>query len=225
MIEHYINPTFGEVALRSIRTEHIDNLYASLLERGGRAGNGLAPKTVHEVHVIIRSALNDAVDCGLLRINAATKARPPRSQSRPRTGPVTWSAMQLTEFLQLASRQRLYPTLHLAAATGMRRGEIAGLRWSDWNQTEHRLSINRSRQVVAGRSTEFAPKTRPVDAVLTSTPPPRPTSAAGTNVNMVTVSQPAPTIRSLPTPPATRSTPSQSVSSSTAPWPAASSRA
>lgn len=76
MIEHYINPTFGEVALRSIRTEHIDNLYASLLERGGRAGNGLAPKTVHEVHVIIRSALNDAVDCGLLRINAATKARP-----------------------------------------------------------------------------------------------------------------------------------------------------
>ena len=48
----------------------------------------------------------------------------------------------------------------LAAATGMRRGEIAGLRWSDWNQTEHRLSINRSRQVVAGRSTEFAPKTR-----------------------------------------------------------------
>jgi integrase len=115
---------------------------------------------VHEVHVIIRSTLDDAVDAGLLRTNAATKARPPTSQSRPRTGPSTWSAEQLGEFLGLASHHRLYPALHLAASTGMRRGEIAGLRWSDWNQHDHRLSINRSRQVVAGRSTEFAPKTQ-----------------------------------------------------------------
>ena len=131
MIEHCINPTFGEVPLRSIRTEHIDNLYTSLLERGGRAGNGLAPKTLHEVHVIIRSALNDAVDCGLLRIKAATNARPPRSQCRPRTGPATWSAMQLTEFLQHASRQRLYPTLprcgHRHATRRDRRTAVVGL--------------------------------------------------------------------------------------------------
>jgi integrase len=160
MIEHYINPMLGDFALRSIRTEHVDHLYADLLSHGGRSGHGLAPKTVHEVHMIIPSALDDAVDSGLLRTNAATKARPPRSQSRPRTGPTTWSAEQLGEFLSLASRHRLYPALHLAASTGMRRGEIAGLRWSDWNQHDHRLSVNRTRQVVAGRSTEFAPKTQ-----------------------------------------------------------------
>ena len=42
----------------------------------------------------------------------------------------------------------------------MRRGELAGLRWGDWNPSTHRLSIARSRQVVAGRSVEVAVKTR-----------------------------------------------------------------
>jgi integrase len=160
IIDHYINPTLGDFALRSLRTHHIDDLYTSLLAGGGRNGDGLAPKTVHEVHVIIRSALNDAVDCGLLRTNAAAKARSPQPHARRRTGTSVWDATQLAEFLETASRHRLYLTLHVAAFTGMRRGEVAGLRWADWNPTTHRLSINRTRQVVAGRSTEFAPKTR-----------------------------------------------------------------
>ena len=42
----------------------------------------------------------------------------------------------------------------------MRRGELAGLRWGDWHESTHRLSIARSRQVVAGRSVEVAVKTR-----------------------------------------------------------------
>ena len=71
-----------------------------------------------------------------------------------------WNPAQLAEFLETTKHHRLHLTLHLAAFTGMRRGEVAGLRWADWNETTHRLSINRSRQVVAGRSTEFAPKTR-----------------------------------------------------------------
>ena len=53
-------------------------------------GDGFAPKTVHEVHVIIRSALNDAIDCGLLRNNAAAKARSPRPHDRRRTGTSAW---------------------------------------------------------------------------------------------------------------------------------------
>ncbi len=54
----------------------------------------------------------------------------------------------------------LYPALHLTATTGMRRGEIVGLRWGDWNSGLHQLSVSRTRQALAGRSTEFATKTR-----------------------------------------------------------------
>ena len=55
---------------------------------------------------------------------------------------------------------RLYPALHLAAFNGMRRGELAGLRWGDWQRDTHRISIARSRQVVAGRILEVPVKTR-----------------------------------------------------------------
>ena len=75
-------------------------------------------------------------------------------------GPETWTADELRTFLGCASPHRLYPALHLAATTGMRRGELAGLHWGDWNSTNHRLSITRSRQALHGRATEFATKTR-----------------------------------------------------------------
>ena len=84
----------------------------------------------------------------------------PRSQPRARRGPVTWSAIQLRAFLYIASHLRLYPALHLAASTGMRRGGIAGLRWGDWDQADIGSRSPASARVVAGRSIEFALKTR-----------------------------------------------------------------
>ena len=72
----------------------------------------------------------------------------------------TSTAAQLGRYLASAAHLRLYPALHLAAFTGMRRGELAGLRWGDWHRDTHRLSFARSRQVVAGRSLEVPVKTR-----------------------------------------------------------------
>ena len=160
MIERYITPTVGRYALRSIRTEHLNDLYTALIATGGQHGDGLAAKTVHEVHLIVRSALTQTTEQGLTRINVALRTQRPRPHARPRRGPETWTAHELTTFLDTAGRHRLYPALHLTATTGMRRGEIAGLRWGDWNAGLHQLSISRTRQALAGRSTEFATKTR-----------------------------------------------------------------
>ena len=160
MIERYIAPTIGRYALRSIRTEHLTDFYTALTANGGQHGDGLAAKTVHEVHLIVRSALTQTTEQGLTRANVALRAQRPRPHARPRRGPETWTANELTTFLNTADGHRLYPALHLAAATGMRRGEIVGLRWGDWNAGQHQLSISRTRQALAGRSTEFATKTR-----------------------------------------------------------------
>ena len=160
MIERYIAPTVGLYALRSIRTEHLNDFYTALTASGGRHGDGLAAKTVHEVHLIVRSAFTQTTEQGLTRINVALRTRRPRPNARPRRGPETWTATELTTFLGKASGHRLYPALHLTATTGMRRGEIAGLRWGDWNAGMHQLSISRTRHALAGRSTEFATKTR-----------------------------------------------------------------
>ena len=160
MVDNYINPRIGDIPIRALRVEHIDNLYRELLEHGSRTGGALADKTVYDVHVIIRSSLGDATRRHFVGTNVALVAQAPRARPRARCGPETWKASQLGRFLASAAHLRLYPALHLAAFTGMRRGELAGLRWGDWQRDTHRLSIARSRQVVAGRSLEVPVKTR-----------------------------------------------------------------
>ena len=160
MIERYIAPAVGQYALRSIRTEHLNDLYTALTAGGGQHGCGLAAKTVHEVHLIVRSALaqNHRARTHPHQRRAAhptaATARPPT----PRTGNL--DRERAHHVPRYRCGHRLYPALHLNATTGMRRGEIAGLRWGDWNPGMHQLSISRTRQALAGRSTEFATKTR-----------------------------------------------------------------
>jgi integrase len=160
IVHHYIIPTIGVIALRDLRSDHLDHLYAQLLTAGGRDRNGLAPMTVHETHVIVRSAVDLAVQRHLVDHNVAHGAQPPRPRALDRSGPQSWTAAQLRQFLRSARDQRLYPALHLAAHTGMRRGEIDGLKWSDLNVRAARLSISRTLQNVGGRPTEFGVKTR-----------------------------------------------------------------
>ncbi len=79
----------------------------------------------------------------------------------PSQGPARiWTAAELSGFLDAARHQRLYPALHLAAHTGLRQGELVGLRWSDLDEQTCRLSVCRTLQTVAGRPVEFGVKTR-----------------------------------------------------------------
>ena len=160
IVENYIKPRIGYLALRNVRTEHLDALYLELLKCGGQDGDALAPKTVYDVHVMVRSGLGDAVRRHYLTNNVATSARPPRPQARARSGPDSWTTDQLRRYLDSVRQLRLSPAIHLAATTGMRRGEVAGLRWGDWQPRTRRLSIARARQVVGGRSMEVPCKTR-----------------------------------------------------------------
>jgi integrase len=158
-IDRYINPAIGDIPLRRLRVDHLDDLYEQLATTSGRHGTGLAPKTIAEVHMIVRAALGDAVDRELANRNVACHVR-----SRPRlTAQSTarsWTAQELHQFLAPVAPQRLYPTLHLAAHTGMRHGEVVGLKWSDLDIARSRLSISRSLQNVGGKPVEFGVKTR-----------------------------------------------------------------
>jgi len=160
MIDNYISPTIGDLPIRSLRAEHLDRLYTDLLATGKRNGTGLAPKTVYDVHVIMRAALKHAVRIHLVEHNVALDATAPRPTARAKQGPEAWTIDQLRHFLTATQHLRLYPALHLAATTGMRRGELAGLRWSDWKRTTHSISVARARQSVGGQTVEVACKTK-----------------------------------------------------------------
>jgi integrase len=60
-----------------------------------------------------------------------------------------WDATQLRQFLEEFSGHRLYPAFYLLATTGMRRGEVLGLRWRDVDLDRHSLSVSRALVIVA----------------------------------------------------------------------------
>jgi integrase len=93
---------------------------------------------VRNSHVVLRKALADAERLGLVQRNAAATARPP-SFVRPEFA--TWSSEDLREFFTAIRGERIYPALVVVATTGMRRGEVLGLRWSDLDLDAGQLSV------------------------------------------------------------------------------------
>jgi integrase len=147
-VEAYLLPRIGCLRLPELSPSHLNALYGELLERGGRAGRGLADKTVRNVHTIIHRALTDAVRWGLLARNVADDADPPRKRSREMR---TRTREQLRTFLDHTRDDRLFAAFVLAATTGIRRGEVLGLRWSDMDLDAGRLAVRRSLVVVRSR--------------------------------------------------------------------------
>jgi integrase len=145
VVEVQVVPRLRSLPLQKLTTAHLNKLYGALSARG-RSSNGgpLAPRTVRLCHTIIRKALADAVRWGLLVRNVAIAADPPsaalaRADAARRRKP--WSVEDLQTVLRHVARHRLYAAFLLAATTGMRRGELLGLRWCDLDLPGRRLSI------------------------------------------------------------------------------------
>lgn len=150
-IELHVVPAIGAVPLQKLTPEHLDTFYAELLTSGRRngKGGGLSVKTVRNIHTMLHKALADAARKGTVLRNVAAVADPPRLSSAPRPEMNVWDAKQLKQFLEEISSHRLYPALYLLATTGMRRGEVLGLRWSDVDLDGHSISVTRALVIIA----------------------------------------------------------------------------
>jgi len=131
----------GEVRLQALTPLQIESTYAKLLKSGGQRGRPLAPKTVRNCHVVLHRALSDAERLGLVARNAAHAARAPSST---RIEMATWTAEDLAAFLEFVKGDRLFGAYVLLATTGMRRGEVLGLHWSDLDLEGRRLSVTQT---------------------------------------------------------------------------------
>ena len=141
-IDNHIVPALGRIGLRRLRPHHLEGLYDRLLHPNGDR-TPLAPKTVYEIHLVIRGALDDAVQRGLLTRNVALIAHAPRLRSIPKVEQESWTAEELQVFLRAAAGHRHFSALWLAAFTGMRRNELLGLRWNDFDEEKATISVNR----------------------------------------------------------------------------------
>jgi hypothetical protein len=97
-IKHYITPAIGDIPLRRLRVDHLESLYQQLAVTGGRHQDGLAPKTILEVHMIVRAALGLATERQLVVRNVATSAQLKVARAG---GPIarSWTASELATFL------------------------------------------------------------------------------------------------------------------------------
>ncbi len=153
----YVTPTLGDVPLQGVTPSALTALYAELLAHGRANRPGpLSARTVRMTHSIIRKALGEAVRWGYLARNPADLATPPRQQLQEMH---TWSADQLRAFLEHVEGDRYYPIYLLAATTGLRRGELLGLRWQDLDLDGGRVSITQTLGTIANRMVFSPPKT------------------------------------------------------------------
>ena len=140
-VQRHILPVLGRTSVRRLRYQQIEALYETLLH--SETGRGLAPKTVYEIHLIIRGALTDAHRRGLVTRNVALVARAPKQRSLQRIEGVSLTDDELRQLLRTAAGHRFFPIYWLTAMTGMRRNEVLGLKWSDLDVTKRRLHLNR----------------------------------------------------------------------------------
>ena len=150
-------PRIGEAKLKTITPVMLNKMYGELLDRGRLDGRGgLSPKSVRNIHVVLHKALGDAVRWDKLARNPADLADPPKATRREIK---VWAPDQLAAFLDHVREHRLYAAFRLMAMTGMRRGELLGLRWSDVDLAADRLSIQQTRLSVDYQQVISEPKT------------------------------------------------------------------
>lgn len=150
-VERTIRPRLGKVALTRLTPKNLDDLYGQMKE------DGQSPKTIRNHHAIISSALHQGVRWGWIRENIAEKAKSPRIEMRRVKAPSIEAVRSVIETAEDRD-PRLAPLLMLAALTGMRRGELCALRWTDVDFERCELDVSRSVVVVPGGLAEKGTK-------------------------------------------------------------------
>jgi hypothetical protein len=102
----HVLPVLGRVALRRLTYQQIEGLYDRLVHPA--EGRGLHPKTVYEIHLLIRGALADAVRRGLVTRNVATVARAPKQRSLQRTEGISLTSEELRTLMRTAAGHRFF---------------------------------------------------------------------------------------------------------------------
>jgi integrase len=131
----HIVSQIGNLRLSKLTPNDVQRLYADRLDYG------LSPTSVHHIHAILHRALNHGMKLGLLVRNVTDAVDPPRRQSPEMQ---VWSASDASKVLATANGDAWEALWHLALTTGMRRGELLGLRWSDVDLNAGTLSIRRT---------------------------------------------------------------------------------
>ena len=156
-IRAYIIPGLGPTKLQALDGSTIDAFYARLRKSGRRDGKGLSPLSLRDVHSVLGLIIGSAV-------KAKKLARSPLDdvQTKPKPKRRRIEVLDEADLGALLGHLRghwLYMPTLLAAYTGLRRGEVLGLRWHDVDFARGTLEVAQAVEEVAGKLSVKKPKT------------------------------------------------------------------
>ena len=162
--ENHIKPQIGSIPLADLTSLDLQRFYTHLLD-GGRVDRieakkkpkGLAPKTVRNIHQMIGSAYNLALEQRLVTKNPTQGCALPKVEHKEMK---TLTADQLSTFFHEAKDSGVYELYYLDLATGLRRGELLGLKWTDVDLVRGILKIQRAISRQNGKVVEAPLKTK-----------------------------------------------------------------
>ena len=163
-IENHIKPQLGKIPLNDLTTLHLQQFYKKLLAEGRverieaqKQPKGLSAKTVRNIHQIISSALKLAIEQRLIARNPADGCALPKAERKEmQTLPVE----QLASFLREAKDSGVFALYYIDLTTGLRRGELLGLKWSDIDLKKGDLRVRRQIGRIDGKIMEMPLKTK-----------------------------------------------------------------
>lgn len=140
-----INEEIGFLKLSDVNCEHLNRFYIKLAQKGQnkKTGEGLSPKTIVEHHRLIHSIFTQAMKEGLVKFNPAETASPPSVKKKEASFFEAEDVERIMKCLEQEPLKWRCITL-LMIATGARRGEIMGLKWSaiDFKKDEIKICAN-----------------------------------------------------------------------------------
>lgn len=135
LIKNYLVPGLGKVKVQKLTPQLVQAFYSKKIR------DGLSPKTVNNVHVLLHKALDNAVKWNMLPRNVCDAVTPPRI---PRKEKNVLTREQAHTLLKEVKAHRLEALLTLAVTTGMREGELLALRWQDIDLEHGSLQVKRA---------------------------------------------------------------------------------
>lgn len=163
-IKNHIKPSIGNIPLTKLTTLDLQRLYQKLLTEGRvdrlEAKNqpkGLSSKTVRNINQVISSAMQLAIQQHLIAQNPTDGCALPKTEHREMQ---TLSADQLAAFLLEAKHSGVFEMYYIELATGLRRGELLGLKWEDIDFSTQTLRVRRQVGRINGEVREAPLKTK-----------------------------------------------------------------
>ena len=163
-IDHHIAPNIGNIPLEKLTTMDLQKLYRKLLNKGRvdrveakQQPKGLSAKTVRNINQVISSAMDFAVAQKIIPENPCKAVALPKVEHKEMQ---TIPAEQLQAFLQEAKATGVYEMYYIELATGLRRGELLGLKWTDIDWQNGIIKVRRQVARVDGQIVEAPLKTK-----------------------------------------------------------------